>query len=391
MTVINGQGTWGVRPTPSGAWVKPTDWLTMPAIGTQEFIGLLAVTDDESNHIALLCAGAYTVDWGDGVIENVASNTKAQHTYTYSAISEGTLSERGYKQVLVRVTPQVGQNLTTVNLQQQHSTLAKAHVTGWLDISINGANITSLPLGGGTVTHGMCERVVLGTLGSITSFGQLFYNFYALLSVSIDSSSLVTNFVQTFYGCFSLRTIPLINTAAGTNFTSMFQACVSLITIPLINTGSGTNFSGFFHSCSSLKSLPLLNLSNGTNFDGAFQSCTSMPFYPLFNTSKGTIFQQMFYLNTSLQQLPNLNTALGGNFANMLVGAPSIAKAAFQGTRYSISYASMCLSRNAIVEIFNGLGTAVGTPTVNVSSNPGRVALTSAEILIATSKGWTVV
>jgi len=265
----------------SSDWTRPTDWLAMPTIGTQEFIGLLAITDDESNHIALLCAGNYTVDWGDGTSENVATGVKAQHTYTYSAISDSTISSRGYKQVLVRVTPQVGQNLTTVNLQQQHSTLGKAHITGWLDISINGANITSLPLGGGTVTQGMCERVVLGTLGSITSFSNLCAFFYALQSVSISTSSTVTNFTNTFYSCLSLKTIPLINTAAGTTFTQMFQACVSLITIPLINTGSGTTFAGFFHSCSSLKSLPLLNLSNGTNFDGAFQSCTSMPFYQL--------------------------------------------------------------------------------------------------------------
>jgi len=39
-------------------WVRPSDWLAMPTIGTQEFIGLLAITNDESNHIALLCAGA---------------------------------------------------------------------------------------------------------------------------------------------------------------------------------------------------------------------------------------------------------------------------------------------------------------------------------------------
>ena len=138
------------------AWVRPAGWLAMPTIGTQEFIGLLAITDDEANHIALTCLGAYTVDWGDGVTENVATNVKAQHSYTYSAISSGTLSTRGYKQVLVRVTPQAGQNLTKVDLQQQNSVLAKAHTTGWLDIAVNGSNITTLTLGGSIVRHGMC-------------------------------------------------------------------------------------------------------------------------------------------------------------------------------------------------------------------------------------------
>ena len=50
----------------------------------------------------------------------------------------------------------------------------------------------------------------------------------------------------------------------------------------------------------------------------------------------------------------------------------------------------MCLSQSAIVDIFNGLGTAVGTPTITVSNNPGYAALTAAERLIATNKGFTI-
>jgi len=95
-------------------WTRPADWLTMPTPGTQEFVGLLAITDDTVNYLALQFAGNYTVDWGDGVTENVATGVKAQHQYTYSAISSSTLSTRGYKQVLVRVTPQSGQNLTII-------------------------------------------------------------------------------------------------------------------------------------------------------------------------------------------------------------------------------------------------------------------------------------
>ena len=349
------------------AWVRPADWLAMPTIGSQEFIGLLAITDDESNHIALSCQGAYTVDWGDGVTENVATNVKAQHSYTYSSISSGTLSTRGYKQVLVRVTPQAGQNLTRIDLQQQNSILGKIHVTGWLDISINGANITSLFLGGNTIYHGMCERVVLGTLGAITSFFNLFYRFYSLQSVSISSSSSVTNFTNMFFVCLSLKTVPLFTTTAGTAFSAMFESCYSL------------------------KSVPLFNLSNGTSFDTMFNNCYAMQFYPLFDTSKGTNFGGMFATNPSLQQLPNLNTSLGTNFTSMLTSCISLAKGAFQGTRYAISYSGFCLSQSAIVEIFNGLGTAVGAQTINVSSNPGRAALTAPEIAIATGKGWTVV
>jgi hypothetical protein len=351
----------------SDAWVRPSDWLTMPTIGTQEFIGLLAITDDESNHIALTCQGAYTVDWGDGVTENVATNVKAQHTYTYSAISSGTLTTRGYKQVLVRVTPQAGQNLTKVDLQQQNSIVAKVHTVSWLDIAIKGSNITTLTLGGSTVNIFMCENVDIYSFGAITNLSLLFYQMYALQKFTLPSTASVNNFSAILSNCISIKKIPLINTISGTNFSDMVSNCYSLKEVPLFNTVAGTNFSNMFQNCYSIQSIPLFNTAAGTNFSQMLRTCYS------------------------LQQAPNLNTALGTNFSNMMLTSASIAKGAFQGTRYSISYSGFCLSQSAIVDIFNGLGTAVGTQTINVSSNPGRAALTAGEILIATAKGWTVV
>ena len=402
--------------TDPNAWIRPTDWLSMPTIGTQEFIGLLAITNDESNHIALLCTGAYTVDWGDGVTENVATGVKAQHTYTYSAISSGTLSTRGYKQVLVRVTPQAGQNLTKVDLQQQNSILAKNHSVGWLDLSINGANITSIILGVTmSVRISMCERVIIGLTGTITNYSSFFSDMIQLQSVSISTSSSVTDFSYMFYNCYSLKTISLINTGSGTNFWSMFYNCYSLQTIPLINTSSATsfqqmffncyslqtiplintylvtNFSYMFVNCYSLKTIPLINTGSGTNFTQMFNACNSLQTIPLINTGSGINFTQMFYNCVSLQSLPNLNTALGTGFSNIVgFGVSSIAKAAFQGTRYAISYSGNCLSQSAIVDIFNGLGTAVGAQTITVSSNPGYAGLTVGERLIATAKGFTI-
>jgi hypothetical protein len=398
-------------------WTRPADWLEMPAIGSQEFIGLLAITDDESNHIALLFTGAYTVDWGDGVVENVASGVKAQHSYTYSAISDETISSRGYKQVLVRVTPQAGQNLTAVNLQQQNSIIPKRHAPGWLQLAIKGSNITGLFGSAGVVNIAMCENVDIYSWGSITSLSQLFANFHSLQKFTLPSTEFVTNFGYMFQYCYSLKTIPLINTSAGTNFTGMFTNCVSLKTIPLINTSAGTAFNLMFSGCTSLKTVPLLNTALGRNFASMFQACISLRQVPLFNTGLGTDFTSMFIqcfslktvplfntvsalalsnmfaqcaslhtvplFNTvaatgftsmfnecALQSLPNFNTALGTNFSNMMNANATIAKGAFQGTRYSIDYSGKCLSRNAVVDIFNGLGTAVGTPTITITTNP---------------------
>jgi hypothetical protein len=420
-------------------WVRPGDWLSMPTIGTQEFIGLLAITDDESNHIALLCAGAYTVDWGDGVAENVATGVKAQHTYTYSSIS-GTPTTRGYKQVLVRVTPQAGQNLTNVTLQRQHTLVQKGYATSWLDISVNGSNITTFSLGGNTVKLSMCERVVIGAIGTITNFTNFFWQCYSLQSVNVFNTASGTNFTYMFRDCYMLQAVPLLNVASGTNFTGMFYNCIALKSVPALNAVSGTNFSqmfvqcrslqnislintaaavdmtsmfgncnslitipllntalvkyfgSMFSSCSSLQTIPLINTAEGLDFSYMFDVCNSLVSIPLLNTIKVTDFTRVFYACYTLQQLPNLNTAAGTSFTNIFAGTVySLGKGAFQGTRYAINYANMCLSQSAIVDIFNGLGTAVGAQTITVTNNPGRAALTAPEIAIATGKGWTVV
>jgi hypothetical protein len=313
-------------------WVRPTDWLAMPTIGTQEFIGLLSITDDESNHIALTCQGAYTVDWGDGVTENVATNVKAQHSYTYSAISSGTLSTRGYKQVLVRVTPQAGQNLTKVDLQQQNSILAKRHVVGWLQLAVKGSNITTLFGSAGTVNIAMCENVDIYSWGSVTSLSGLFSGFSQLQKFTIPSTAAVTNFSNMFSSCTALKTIPLIDTSAGLTFTGMFNSCVSLRTIPLLNTAAGTLLNTMFNNCQLLQNIPLINTGLNTNFTDTFAECGS------------------------LQLLPNLNTASGTSFTRVLNNDIAIAKAAFQGTRYSISYSGFCLSHSQFPILWRGLG-----------------------------------
>jgi hypothetical protein len=79
-----------------------------------------------------------------------------------------------------------------------------------------------------------------------------------------------------------------------------------------------------------------------------------------------------------------------GGFGNVFVGSAAIAKAPFQGGKVSMSFASLSLGRNAIVDIFNGLATVVVTTTITVSGNPGFASLTSADRLIATNKGWTI-
>ena len=95
----------------SKEWQRPADWLPMPTNITatdQIFVGLHAVIENSDNYCAFLfttSAGQYRVDWGDGNVTLHNSGTIAQYQYNYASVSNSTLSSRGYKQVMIKVTP----------------------------------------------------------------------------------------------------------------------------------------------------------------------------------------------------------------------------------------------------------------------------------------------
>ena len=102
-------------------WQRPSDWLPMPTNITsadQIFVGLHAVIENSDNYCAFsftTSAGQYRVDWGDGNVTLHNSGTIAQYQYNYASVSNSTLSSRGYKQVMIKVTPVSG-NLLGCNL-----------------------------------------------------------------------------------------------------------------------------------------------------------------------------------------------------------------------------------------------------------------------------------
>ena len=56
----------------------------------------------------------------------------------------------------------------------------------------------------------------------------------------------------------------------------------------------------------------------------------------------------------------------------------------------SFTLVDCALERSALVQVFYDLGTPVTTQTLTITRNPGVSDLTAADILIATSKNWTV-
>ena len=221
-------------------WVRPSDWLPMPTNITsadQIFVGLHAVFESGQNYCAFsftTSTGQYQVDWGDGTVTLHNSNTVAQKNYDYASISDSTLCSRGYKQVIIKVTPVSG-NLLTCNFQQKFVTTPaqnQAYSSGFLECILSMPNATSggsIIFGGGTtIRHAYCEKVDIKTIGNATIIQNM------------------------FSGCFSLQSVPLFNTQNVTNMGNMFQNCYSLNFIPNFNTALVTNFTNFANGCNSL-------------------------------------------------------------------------------------------------------------------------------------------
>lgn len=329
--------------TSSPQWTRPTDWLTIPTPGNQEVIGLMAVYDDGANYVALQCTAAYTVDWGDGTITNYATNTVASRQYVFSTIPSGTTTTKGFRQVLVRITPQAGQNLTAVNFGVINPTNNKSTAVGWLEFDIRTPNCLPTYLGSSnSVRYGRLEKITIRQM-STANMANIFNNLYSLKSVYIEPSettgctqmnslfancfsleevnlfdtSTAVNTSLMFAGCYNLQTVPNFNLSSSTNTVTMFQNCYSLTTIPAFVLGTGTNATQMFLNCYSLVNVGLMNTSGVINFSAMFNTCISLRTIPLIDTGAGTNFAGMFGLCSSLTTIPLLNTANATDMGSM--------------------------------------------------------------------------
>ncbi len=412
-------------------WERPADWLALPTVleTDQIFVGLHAIYSD-ANFLALSAAGDYAVDWGDGVVENFASGVTAQHIYDYTTydVSNATLCSRGYKQVIVAVTPQVGQNLTVLDLHKKHNMAnLQKYNSGFLDIAIAGQYLTDLRIG--VVTPGSStQNILFGALerfnlvrSNVKQASNLLYNCRRLAEVgglatstdptrsvnvtfqdagdtatatghgfingdpvifsSISSTTGVTEGIQYYvvgatvdtfqvsgsYGgaALALTTNGVGVASAGTSFFQMFNGCYSLQSVPLFNTAAGTNFTSMFNSCYSLQSVPLFNTAAGTSFTSMFQNCYSLQSVPLFNTAVGTNFSSMLIGCYSLQSVPLFNTAAGTNFTSMFNGCYSLQSVPLLNTAVGTNFNNM----------FNGCYSLQSVPRFNTAAGTNFVSM----------------
>jgi len=250
-----------------------------------------------------------------------------------------------------------------------------------------------------TSMFGSCyslERVT-SDFPSLTSGYRMFSGCYSLSELKPFDTSNITgqasSFRETFNGCrlltdfswvdfssyetttggyalfkdTSINKIPTIwNTSQSISLSGLFQNNLTLEYADIPSNVQANSISGLFNGCSILKEAPFFDTSVCTNISSAFLNCYNLPTLPAYDFSSVT---------TATNSFKNCFSLRWSDVYDIVV---------------SHTYQYCKLSREAIVNIFNNLGTASGSQTITVSNNPGSGDLTATDIAIATGKGWTV-
>jgi hypothetical protein len=371
-------------------WVRPGGWVDIPSITSADtrFYGVYAVYETKKNSATLSFQTTpfnVTINWGDGTPNDTAStNIIITHTYQYSALTSPILVDeygQNYKTALVTITQNSG-SLGRLII----GTTTEIGTSNWLDIvmswstavvslgkslpilqrfiqytgtwqgnnvnqymvAIPSCRVLQIPLNFGTPTQAVSVFQYLGdcevgdiSVGGAISINSMFTSSRIRKIGNINFSAATTT-LNIFSSALNLREVGNINLASTPNMTSLFNACINLLKIGTITSTSVTNINTMFQNCYSLREI-------------TFTSC-----------------------------------ALITTLSNTFINCHSLENIRVPGLVVSVSFIDCAMERAAIVQVFNDLGTPGTTRTITITRNPGSADLTAADLLIATSKNWTV-
>jgi len=384
-------------PNPFRPWTRPTDWLALTdPTGGQEKIVILAAVQPSDSYLAFTISGAYTVDWGDGAgTVNFAAGDKASKVLSWSSYSSGTLTTRGYRQAIITITPQAGQQLTSLNFSTAHaSPPSSASSTTILDMVVSAPNCQLFALGtnGTAQTHRMIERFRwVGTnlivtwdyvfnlcsslrtfaatngqgydiwMGSAITAGSAFQNMSSLeVGPALYTTSALTVTQSMFASNGAMRSIPIFNTSGVTSGIGMFQNCTALTTVPAFDWTSLANASSMFLGCAALTFVPPSSPMNAlSTLSQTFQSCSNLQAAPSWDYSKVTSLNAAFNSCSMLTDTSALGHATKG-----ITSVCTDMSSAFYSCRALTSVAAMNTSGvTAMSWTFHGCSSLQSIPT----------------------------
>ncbi len=275
----------GIVDYPNSNGLYPATWLPLPdykdgALGgyAQSCWMLCRVDQRGANRFAFKASGSYTLDVltaVNGVLiytVNAASNVQSNFKVNYNSCSVTSTQPDGSRLCIVRITPQKGQNLTTLTLYGLlHPEETTVNSTGKIIWSrICGGWLNALALN----SSYMMEYFELYGPNVIASGSSLLASNFSLKSIDL-SLPIATNIISCLQSTYSMKTAKIYAPMA-TNLTSLFNGCYCLISAivycPLALTmtnilGPGTSSS----SCFNLQSLELQGCTVGF-----VMNCTAM-------------------------------------------------------------------------------------------------------------------
>ena len=387
------------------------------------------------NVLTVANGGGYTVDWGDGVSENIDAGVKAEHIYDYAAVGN-TVTHDGvtYRQALITVTPNGG-TLVDVNLHQRHSSLIDAPTsTPWLDISMSSSVLGTLWVGSGS-NGGPADssETILPTLeklqvqeNALTTLKRTFggagsgYQLYKLASISfgdcpklinmdemciygqvrsftIGNCPLLTSSQYSFYSATLLKSVTFGNCDALIATYAMFSGnqTMETFTIGTLAALTKTGWDGIsvitnFLDSHSLKSASIsgggaLSLTDATQMF----SFAGIKAVTLGALSSMTIGTKMFRRCEAIEEIVLGNVSALTTTTQMFEFCESLRSLRMPSMGATFTIANCKFAAPELVVLFNDLASVSGK-TITITNNYGADSLTGPDIKIATDKGWTV-
>lgn len=386
-----GQDLSGGGVTNPNLWVRPENWMDIPSFdqATEEVVYMLmSVHDTDTEVLSFFMTGNYTVDWGDGTIENFASNVACHHVYDYSTLPAQTGTEP-YRQALVKVTPQGGANLLGISFSVTPTTSNFGGTIGMLDLVINCPNFanayTFALFYNNNQYPAFLERIWLSNMGSRTTAYRPFVNAVNLRSTPVFDTSGYASLDAWWSGAERLEHVGEFDLSSCTNLTGAFSLCRSLKEVLIKNTGNVTSWQTCFNKTALSEVPPNLDFSSAIAFGSIFQT-TRVNVFQRTDTATVTSAGYMFHETSSpaIFEMDCSGLTSGANFPNSF----GMRKCIMTGMRYTINLANNEMAAAEIDGLFTSLGTADGAQTVTVTGNPGAA---TCDTTIATAKGWTVV
>jgi len=380
----------GAAPAPSGGYVPPSDWLTLPTVnsGDNKFVGVVAVFDQDNNYItfnATTDGGTWSVDWGDGNTQTgIASGVTAEHKLSYSGAT-GALTTRGFKTALVTITVDSG-NFTGMDLVEPHSEATDQYYQPWLDVRM-AANLSSWDSysTGSEPILGMLERFDWIGSNSLNQGDSMFLSCTALRSVvNLDTSAWLraTQFIRNT----PLIEFPVFDTSSMT--LGILLPDTQLDEITITDTDQITSGSISFQG-SILKHITIQNtgVGNRTSLQACFSTTPNLIGTPDLGDTSGVTNWLAFCINSGIRTMAAHDLSGATNMTSWVSGCHNLSRILAFGATITHSIANCNLDVDAIEEYATNLGDGTGQ-TLTTSNNP---ASGSWNTTIATAKNWTVV